>query len=179
MTKTWTDTLDRERGGSLAFRAKLIDVEGHEVPQTQGANAKLPRLLLIAEDDLFRRTLARRFRSRSYEVDEALSCFQAMVYIAYQAEPYDLIISEVKLRGMSGFDLIGEVRAGRRPNDPEVPVVLLGDDWTRESARGARRLRAVALNKSYELEHLWPLVNNLVNGRRRKSQPPAPLTHAP
>jgi DNA-binding response OmpR family regulator len=119
------------------------------------------RLLLAEEDDELRRSIASRLRGRGYEVDEAFSGFEAIALIARQADPYDLVITDLELYGMNGLELVDELRASLRPSDLEVPVILLGRDPSNEHAREAQRLHAVIIEKPCDLEQLWRRAESL------------------
>jgi CheY-like chemotaxis protein len=119
------------------------------------------RLLLAEEDDELRRSIAGQLRNRGYEVDEAFSGYEAIALIARQSTAYDLIITDLELYGMSGLELIDELRASSRREDSEVPVIVLGDEPSGEAAREAERLHAVMLEKPFDLEQLWHQAESL------------------
>ena len=111
------------------------------------------RLLLAEDDDDLRRSIAGQLRRKGYEVDEAFSGFEAIALIARHND-YDLIISDLQLHGMTGLEIVDELRASPRQEDTEVPVILLGDRTNRETEALAERLHAVLLQKPCDLEHL-------------------------
>jgi CheY-like chemotaxis protein len=119
------------------------------------------RLLLAEEDDDLRRSIASRLRGRGYQVDEALSGFEAVALIARQADAYDLVISDLELAGMNGLELVDELRASPRLVDIEVPVILLGEEPSSEAEREAQRLHAVIIEKPCDLEQLWRRAESL------------------
>lgn len=119
------------------------------------------RLLLAEEDDELRRSIASRLRGRGYEVDEAFSGFEAIALIARQADAYDLVITDLELRGMNGLELVDELRTSARPSDLQVPVILLGEEPSHEAAREAQRLHAVIIEKPCDLEQLWRRAESL------------------
>jgi CheY-like chemotaxis protein len=112
------------------------------------------RLLLAEDDDELRRSIADQLRRKGYEVDEAFSGFEAIALIARHDAPYDLIISDLHLHGMNGLEIVDELRASPRQEDADVPVILLGDRASGETAATAQRLRAVLLEKPCDLENL-------------------------
>jgi len=113
------------------------------------------RLLLAEDDDELPRSIAGQLRRKGYEVDEAFSGFEAIALIARHQDPYDLIISDLQLHGMTGLEIVDELRASPRQEDTEVPVILLGAATSRETEAMAERLHAVLLEKPCDLEHLW------------------------
>lgn len=112
------------------------------------------RLLLAEDDDELRRSIAAQLRRKGYMVDEAFSGFEAIALIARQAAAYDLVITDLELYGMTGLELVDELRASPRSADADVPVIVLGDDSSVEMAREAERLRAELIQKPFDLEQL-------------------------
>jgi two-component system OmpR family response regulator len=112
------------------------------------------RLLLAEDDDELRRSIAGQLRRKGYQVDEAFSGFEAIALIARHDDPYDLIISDLQLHGMTGLEIVDELRASPRQEDTEVPVILLGAPTNRETEDLAERLHAVLLEKPCDLERL-------------------------
>ena len=132
------------------FNDEDDDVTLNSLPEVRPA-----RLLLAEDDDELRRSIAGQLRRKGYEVDEAFSGFEAIALIARHQDPYDLIISGLQLHGMTGLEIVDELRASPRQEDTEVPVILLGDATSRETEATAERLHAVLLEKPCDLEHLW------------------------
>jgi CheY-like chemotaxis protein len=129
------------------------------------------RLLLAEDDDELRRSIAGQLRRKGYEVDEAFSGFEAIALIARHHDPYDLIISDLELHGMTGLEIVDELRASPRQEDTEVPVILLGENTNRETEVMAERLHAVLLEKPCDLDHLWHEAEKLAR--------PVQLDHRP
>jgi len=136
------------------FQADSYDAfDGHAAMDTL-PDLRPARLLLAEEDDELRRSIASRLRGRGYEVDEAFSGFEAIALIARQAAAYDLVITDLELYGMNGLELVDELRASPRSADTEVPVIVLGEEPSRETAREAERLHALIIEKPFDIEHL-------------------------
>jgi CheY-like chemotaxis protein len=129
------------------------------------------RLLLAEDDDDLRRSIAGQLRRKGYEVDEAFSGFEAIALIARHHDPYDLIISDLELHGMTGLEIVDELRASPRQEDTEVPVILLGEHANHETEVMAERLHAVLLEKPCDLDHLWHEAEKLAR--------PVQLDHRP
>lgn len=112
------------------------------------------RLLLAEDDDELRRSIAGQLRRKGYEVDEAFSGFEAIALIARQEDPYDLIISDLQLHGMTGLEIVDELRSSPRPEDTRVPVILLSQNASQETEQLAEKLQAVLLEKPCDPEKL-------------------------
>ncbi|HEY6896798.1 MAG TPA: response regulator transcription factor [Rhodocyclaceae bacterium] len=79
----------------------------------------LPSLLLIDDDDVFRRVMARAMARRGYAVQEAADGDTARRLAA--AAPPEFVLLDLKLAEESGLALIGELLA----LDPETRIVML------------------------------------------------------
>jgi CheY-like chemotaxis protein len=91
---------------------------------------------------LFRQQFRRDIRSQRFLMEFAGSAAQALTRIADTAEPtLILIFSDINMPGMSGLEMLPEVRA-RRPDVPVIMITAYGDAETRKTAleRGAEGL---------------------------------------
>jgi DNA-binding NtrC family response regulator len=77
------------------------------------------RLLIVDDDTAMRQMLESLFREQGYLVDEASSANAALELS--RDEEYDVVLSDIKMPGKSGIELVGELRQLR----PETPVVLM------------------------------------------------------
>jgi len=82
------------------------------------------RVLLVDGDDEFVRRCSAAIRSRSYEVLTARDGFEALKVLR-GAQP-DLLITELDLQRMSGFELLSVVRS----RFPAVAVIALSGEYT-------------------------------------------------
>ena len=116
--------------------------------------------LLLAEDDRdFRMLVARHLRRSGFEVIEAHNGVTALSRLADSvcrcgASHFDLLISDVRMPGHSGLDLVSELRRC----DWAMPVVLITAFGTRETHEEAARLGAVLLDKPVDLDVLTATV---------------------
>lgn len=91
--------------------------------------------------DLFRQNFRREIRKGVYNFDFALSGEAALTALQTgDAGPVSLVLSDINMPGMSGIDLLTEVRESW----PELPVMMItayGDTLTeaRVRALGAQR----------------------------------------
>jgi CheY-like chemotaxis protein len=83
------------------------------------AGGRSVRILLVDDDDLVRDMLQTALSSAGHDVSASADGAHALAALA--RERFDLVITDLSLPGMSGFDIArGVKRAG-----PEIPVVLL------------------------------------------------------
>ena len=88
----------------------------------------LPKVLVIDDDDQVRQTLKRVLLYAKFDVLEAATAEEG-VTISTEQRP-DVVVSDVRLPGMSGLQLVQRLRAG--PATFDTPVLLvsgkLGED---------------------------------------------------
>ncbi|MGM4921343.1 response regulator [Tardiphaga sp. 804_B3_N1_9] len=104
-------------------------------------------LVLVVDDEpdleaLFRQNFRRDLRARRFIMDFAGSAAQALSRISDSGEQtLILILSDINMPGMSGLEMLPEVRA-RRPDVPVIMITAYGDPDTRKEAleRGAQAL---------------------------------------
>jgi DNA-binding NtrC family response regulator len=90
--------------------------------------------LLVVDDDLaMREMLASLFREQGFAVEEAASADEALHHLG-EAE-FDVVLSDIKMPGRSGIELVGEARRLR----PDTPVVLMTAFGSIDSAVEAMR----------------------------------------
>lgn len=89
--------------------------------EAQPSSRATPRahVLVVDDDPEARRSLSRQLRNLGYYVDVAQSGVEAVDYIDQTS--YDVVVSDIKMPGMDGIQLLREVRR----HDLHVPVVLL------------------------------------------------------
>jgi two-component system chemotaxis sensor kinase CheA len=95
------------------------------------ATAKPPqaRRVLVAEDSITSRTLIKSIlESAGYQVRTAVDGMEAFTLL--RAEKFDLVVSDVEMPRLSGFDLTARIRADRGLAD--LPVILITALETRE-----------------------------------------------
>jgi two-component system cell cycle response regulator len=101
------------------------------VPGALSALHPRTRLLLVddGESNLdFKRTL---FEPAGYHVTTAGDAAGALVLL--HEHPFDLVLSDVVMRGGSGFELLGRVRAD--PELRDIPFILLTSSCTDDQSR--------------------------------------------
>jgi len=77
------------------------------------------RLLLVDDEERFVTTLARLLGLRGMAVTSALSAEQALA--AFAPGAFDVALLDVKMPGVSGVDLLVELRK----RDPDIEVIML------------------------------------------------------
>jgi DNA-binding NtrC family response regulator len=105
------------------------------------------RILIVEDEDKLRRVIELDLLSAGYEVDKAASAEDAI----RRADAADLILTDLRLPGMDGLQLIHRIRA----QDALTPVIVMTAFGTVESAVEAMKAGAVDfLLKPFSLDHL-------------------------
>jgi len=117
------------------------------------------RVLLAEDDHEMRRLLVSTLRREGCDVIEARTGTQLseQIALAHENNPpsIDLIISDVRMPGRSGLDVLGGLRRSERTT-PMILITAFGDSETHAQAH---RLGVLAVfNKPFELDDLRTLV---------------------
>lgn len=94
------------------------------------------RILLVDDQKSLRRSLSLMLQGAGFETGEAESGEEALACLG--AEHFDLVITDLRMEGMSGVDLLREIK---RLN-PLLPVILITAYGSIDSAVDAMRLGA-------------------------------------
>lgn len=128
-----------------------------------GTTSNRARVLLVEDDHEMRILLARYLRRAGYDVIEADDGIAALMRLADAIgrrgfSTYDLVISDIRMPGPSGLNLVAELRSC----DWATPVILITAFGTAETHDKARRLGAEILDKPLDLEELERAVVRLL-----------------
>jgi DNA-binding NtrC family response regulator len=111
------------------------------------------RLLILDDDELLRRTLARRFEKRDLAVTEAASGEEALVQAARSR--FDVALLDMHLPRMSGIDVLDRLKESQ----PELEAIMLTAHGSIETAVEAMKRGAYDyLTKPFHLPELEALV---------------------
>src|SRR5690606_426396 len=80
-----------------------------------------PRVLIVDDDPVNLTVLERILALERYSIVSAASGSEALALV--QGEPFDLVIADVMMPHMSGYELTAELR--RRYSLSELPILLL------------------------------------------------------
>ena len=135
-------------------------------------------LLIVDDDTAMRQMLESLFREQGYEVSEA-STANAALQLCRDTE-YDVVLSDIKMPGKSGIELVGELRQVR----PDTPVVLMTAFGSIDSAIESMRAGALDyITKPFEPEVVLLTVERAIERRmmeqENRSLRPPPRGSAP
>lgn len=130
-------------------------------------------ILLIEDDPSTASALAKVLQDEGYAVTVAPRGDQGLE-VARQ-RPCDLVITDLRLPGLSGMDLISRLHAA----NPKLPIIMMTAHGTTETAIEAMKLGACEyLVKPFEADELLDLVSSAVASSRRMSES-VEVGHAP
>jgi CheY-like chemotaxis protein len=130
-------------------RSEAPEVEPSR-PTRVEAGGRLPRVLLVEDDDIARQAMA-RWLSEGYEVVTARNGAEGLERASH--EPPDVIIADVAMPGMDGIAMVERIR--ELDSSARVPVIFLTGQSAPESvAAGFRAGGSAYLIKPVELDLL-------------------------
>jgi nitrogen regulation protein NR(I) len=123
------------------------------------------RLLLIEDDPSTGAALQKVLRAEGHDVDLVTRGDDGLARA--QAQAYDLVLTDFKLPGLSGLDLVAQLHAAR----PKLPIILMTAHGTTATAIEATKLGACEyLTKPFEADELLDLVGAFVKRSRLMSE---------
>jgi DNA-binding NtrC family response regulator len=157
-------------GGTQLARAPLGeasvgdgDSQAHEAPLVASGDA--PRVLVVEDDPVLLTVLTRYLAQRGCCVLSASSAAEALEIFAHT--PIDVTVSDVRMPGMSGYDLLQEVR--RR--DPEADLILITAHSSVKDAVAAIQAGAADyLEKPVDCRRLHHTIQMIVERRRLRQR---------
>lgn len=118
----------------------------HERPEIEGRSERASRQLrvLVVEDDTDMRWAVRDvLMMRGHLVNTAQTGTAGAALAA--DDDYDVVITDIRLPGMSGIELARNIQQGKRP--PEIIVITAYPEWFKEAQfTGVKRVLRKPLN---------------------------------
>ena len=121
----------------------------------------IPRVLVVDDDETIRDTLY-ELLSEVYLCQTAETAEKALARL--EAEPYDVVLTDISMPGLSGLELLGHVRQ----HFPTTPVIIISGISDQEHAQGLIRIGAFDfLLKPFSLETVEKSVKRAVDYRTK------------
>jgi CheY-like chemotaxis protein len=156
------------RGTTFTLRFQAAPAAPHPAPATGPSRVLAPRRLLLIDDEApVRTTLASLLRAVGHSVAEVESGPAALACLA--AQPVDLVITDLGMPEMTGWELARRVKAAHR----RLPVILLTGWGHQVTGAGAgREWVDRVLAKPVRLEELQEAIAGLTSPGN--TPPPGP-----
>ncbi|KPL90555.1 GAF domain-containing protein [Herpetosiphon geysericola] len=122
------------------------------------------RILVVDDEPAVRNIVAKVLRHDHHEVTLAGSGEEALRWIDEQA--FDLIISDLGMPGMNGWDVLEQARQ-RRPNI--IAILITGWGYQHDADYAAARGVDSVLGKPFEMQTLRSTVADLIQARNTQS----------
>ena len=122
-----------------------------------------PRILIVEDEEKLRRVMELQLRSGGYEVDQARTAEEALT----MTPSASVILSDLRLPGMSGLDLLTQLKRQQSP----VPLIVMTAFSSVENAVEAMRAGAFDfLPKPFSMDHLMTVVQKAVDFRALQNE---------
>ncbi|HPQ14712.1 MAG TPA: response regulator, partial [Bryobacteraceae bacterium] len=109
------------------------------------------RILVVEDEEKLRRVLELQLRSAGFEVEKAGTAEEALRL----ADRADLVLTDVRLPGMSGLELLAAIRR----QNMTTPIIVMTAFGTVETAVEAMKAGAADfLLKPFSLDHLMTVI---------------------
>jgi CheY-like chemotaxis protein len=127
-------------------------------------------ILLVDDEHLVRRSVARRLRQAGFEVTEATGGTEAVV--RYSRRAHDLVLLDLDMPGLDGEQTQAKLVA----LDPRVSIVFVSGYADPQRAAAVRAAGALGLiEKPFSLDTLIGLANDVLASKRDSDFPTRPL----
>jgi two-component system, NtrC family, response regulator AtoC len=121
------------------------------------------RILIVEDEDKLRRVIELQLSSAGFEVDKAATAEDGLKIV----DRADLVLTDLKLPGMSGLELLGVIRR----QNAHVPVVMMTAFGSIETAVESMKAGATDfLLKPFSLDHLMQVVNKALEVRALRDE---------
>ncbi len=123
--------------------------------------------LCVVDDDIgFSKILCKVLRREGYVVHAFSAASEFITWSLENAGAFDLIITDVSMPGISGYDLCREMRA--QSAGERIPIVMVtGKDALTEKAKGLDAGADDFIQKPFESKDFIAKINSLLNIRAR------------
>ena len=122
-------------------------------------------LLIVEDEKSLRQATAERLAEHGFRVDQAGSGEEALEKLAGFA--YDLVVTDLRLPGMDGTDVIG---AARKHYPHIIGIVVTGYGTVRAAVEALKRGAADFITKPFQFDELLHVLSSALEQRRLKSE---------
>ncbi len=153
-----------EHGGQITVESEPGDGSVFHVFLPIRENESMKATVLVVEDEeKLRRVIELQLKTAGFEVEQAGTAEEALKL----ADRADLILTDLRLPGLSGLELLQQLRG----QDLRTPVIVMTAFGSIETAVEAMKAGAVDfLPKPFSLDHLMTVVNKALEMRTLRDE---------
>lgn len=143
-------------------------------------DAEHPKKVIMAEDDLaMREIVTHKLLAHGFSVKEAEDGHQALD--AIKAEHPDIVLLDLMMPEMDGFQVLEELRANPDPKIANTPVIVLSNLWSNKDILRTKALKVQAyMVKAYfTTEEILNKINEVLAGTLTNPDALAPAMPLP
>lgn len=124
---------------------------------------------LLIDDDPFQLALTEEFLKRNRI--EVIACTQpGSVLSILQNTLFDVVITDIQMPGMDGYELLRLIRSSNLPGMDKIPVIALSASVEKEQAHYRKAGFTAFLNKPFTARQLTALVHQLLSSPAAENQ---------
>jgi len=117
-----------------------------------------PKILVVEDEDLVRTTVLGYLAHRGFDCLEAANVKAALEILEASPEEVGVVLSDLKMPGQSGLDLLSELR--RRGKDDLEFIIMTGYADTASAVSALRHGATDFLSKPVDFEHLFQVLRD-------------------
>lgn len=130
----------------------------------------MPRIFIVDDSISVRKALEITFKRHALESVSAVSAEDALEVLQASSAPFDLIMADVIMPGMSGLELCSTLR--QQPQYARIPLVLMSGNIDDEVKGQAKEVGANGvLRKPFSPDELIPMVEHLLKAQAEAAVP--------
>lgn len=132
----------------------------------------MARVLVVEDDADIAQLLSRRLRGYGHDVLTAPSARMAISLVGLDF-PADVVLLDVRLPGMDGFDLLEELRRHPELENPHLPAVFLSGTNTKDNIQRSKDMGATYLTKPFVSGELQGAIVHALNQAEQAQTSPS------
>jgi DNA-binding response OmpR family regulator len=134
--------------------ARRVSVPAERAAMAPGVR---PRVLVIEDDPSVRVSVCDMLETLGYDPDDVEGGRQGVALL--ERHRYDLVITDLRMPSMSGWDVVNAVRERR----PTMPIIMISGFATEDEMRRAQAVGVPLLHKPFSVTELQRVVRELLD----------------
>ena len=132
----------------------------------------MSKIFIVEDDPLMSRMYEKAFKLNNFEIAQAFDGEEAIAKLETMSPKPVLIVLDVMMPKMSGFDVLKHIKAS--PDLKNIPVIMLSNLAGQEDAEKALSMGAVLylVKSQYEPKQIVDKIKEIIAGYQRKDSIP-------